>query len=75
MKNRLVKASFYKKEGSILWIMYCIFFSIGYLYGNAKMGIGFPLIFFGIMLLIIFIVGKPSKEIIIKRLKNANKIC
>ena len=33
-KNKLVEASFYKKEGFMLWVMYYIFFSLGYLYGN-----------------------------------------
>ncbi len=57
-QNRLVKASFYKKEGSMIWIMYSIFFFVGYYGGYTKKPLIEPLILFVILLIVIIIFGK-----------------
>jgi len=61
-QNRLVKASFYKKEGTMLWIMYFLFFIIGYFYGRRFDYVWDVCILFVIMLIIIIIFGKKEEN-------------
>ena len=59
--NKLVEASFYKKEGAMLWIMYFLFFIVGYYYGKKFDYIWDVCIFFVIMLVVVIILGKENQ--------------
>ncbi len=61
-QNRLVKASFYRKEGCMLWFMYGLFFFLGYYGGYTKKPLIEPLIIFIIMLIVILIFGKKENN-------------
>lgn len=60
--NSLMESSFYRKEGTILWIMYTVFFLMGYWYGYDKSGWKFPLIMFIIMILSKLLFGKKHEK-------------
>lgn len=61
-KNRLVKAYFYRKEGFILWIMYFIFFIVGYFAGKKNEKLWWIILIFSLSALSILIFGKKEKK-------------
>ncbi len=61
-QNRLVEASFYKKEGFYLWLMYYIFFSVGWLMGSGGDRFWEYSIFFIVMLFVVVIFGKEEAK-------------
>ncbi len=58
--NKLVEASFYKKEGAMLWGMYLAFFMVGYFYGHDRQELMPAILLFVVVLIALLVFGKKQ---------------